>query len=117
MGIIIMYENIDYMLIGQKIKRLRSMNYLTQEKMAEICDISTSYLGHIERGSRKLSLETAYKIANCFNISLDSLIIDGIIFEENILHNIEAIIKKQSETKRNNFIKIIKILAENIEDL
>ena len=47
---------------------------LTQEQMAERCEISTSFLSHIERGTRKLSLETAVKIADYLHVSMNSLI-------------------------------------------
>ena len=52
-------KEINYVQIGQKIKNLRNEAGLTQEQMAERCEISTSFLGHIERGTRMLSLETA----------------------------------------------------------
>lgn len=46
-------RKLNYLQIGQNIKTLRSEVGLTQEKMAEICEISTSFLGHIERGTQK----------------------------------------------------------------
>ena len=110
-------DSIDYTLVGQKIKQLRSQRSLTQDGLAELCNVSTSYLGHIERGTRKLSLETAYKIAACLHISLDSLIIDGLTPDDNIMVNVQAIIKKQEQPKRDSFIRIVKLLAENIDEL
>lgn len=110
-------SNINYPFIGQKIKSLRTKAGLTQEQMAEKCGISTSYLGHIERGSRKLSLETAVKIADCLRVSIDALIIDGKAVDSNILPSVEAILQKQDKQKREQFLRLIKTLSENIDKL
>ena len=53
-------NNINYVNLGEKIKSTRKERGYTQEKLAEICDISTGFLGHIERGTRKLSLDTLF---------------------------------------------------------
>ncbi len=110
-------KSLNYFLIGQRVKELRQQNALTQDRLAELCDVSTSYLGHIERGSRSLSLETAYKIAKCLGVSLDSLIIDGINPNDNALANIDAILKKHDAEARKKFNRIAKVLAENIDEI
>ena len=109
--------SIDYHLVGEKIKSLRRHAGLTQERMAELCDISTSFLGHIERGSRNLSLETAVKIADCLQVSIDSLIIGGKQSDDNIFAMVGAIADKQDEKKKAQFIRIVEILADNIDKL
>ena len=110
-------SSINYSLVGQKIKHLRTDAGMTQEQMSEKCDISTSYLGHIERGSRKLSLETAVKIADCMRVSIDALIINGKIPDVSILSSVEAIIQKQDAAKKEQFVRLIKALAESIDRL
>ena len=110
-------KNINYQLVGQRVKQLRNKKHLTQEQLAEACNISTSYLGHIERGSKKLSLETAVKIAQCLHVSLDALVIDGVLENSGLLSNIEAIIKKQDKKKQDQFNRLLKILAKNIDAL
>ncbi len=104
-------------MIGQRVKELRQQNALTQDELAERCDVSTSYLGHIERGTRNLSLETAYKIASCLGVSLDALVIDGIKPDENTLASIDAILKKHGAAAQRKFQRIAKVLAENIDDI
>lgn len=51
------------------IKDLRIKNKLTQEQMAFEINISTSYLGLIERGERHLSLKNIYEIAKLFKMT------------------------------------------------
>lgn len=63
-----------YVAIGKRIRRLRKKQGFTQEKLAEAAEISLSFLGHIERGTRKLSVETLYNIAAALHCSADELL-------------------------------------------
>jgi transcriptional regulator, XRE family len=110
-------RKLNYLQIGQNIKTLRSEVGLTQEKMAEICEISTSFLGHIERGTRKLSLETAVKIADCLQISMDALLMDGKKTDFSVLSAADAILRKQDSTTQQHFLCLIKVLSQHIDEL
>ena len=110
-------RKLNYLQIGQNIKILRSEAGLTQEKMAEICEISTSFLGHIERGTRKLSLETAVKIADCLQISMDALLMDGKKTDFSVLSAADAILRKQDSTTQQHFLCLIKVLSQHIDEL
>ena len=60
--------------IGEKIKDLRRNRSMTQEALAERVNVSTSFVGHVERGTRKASLETLVAMANALDVSLDYLL-------------------------------------------
>lgn len=60
---------IDYKDLGSRIRLLRRKQGLTQEELAEKCDISASFMGHIERGSRIASLETLVALCNALQAS------------------------------------------------
>ena len=64
-------EDVDmlYIMVGKRVRQLRLRRNLTQEQLAERAGISTSFLGHIERGSRKLSLETFYRLIRAMSLS------------------------------------------------
>ena len=64
----------DYVAMGQRIKQARKAQHLTQEQLAEVCGLSASFLGHIERGTRKASLETLYSLCEALHESADYLI-------------------------------------------
>lgn len=64
----------NYALLGQRIKQARKEQHLTQEQLAETCSISTSFLGHIERGTRVPSIETLYSLCSALNVSADYLL-------------------------------------------
>ena len=54
----------NYKDLGRRIRMLRQKQHMTQEQLAEKIDMSASFLGHIERGSRVASLETLVKLCN-----------------------------------------------------
>ena len=51
------------------LKRLRKQQNITQEKLAELCNTETSYIGQIETRKRFPSLTFIEKIANALNIA------------------------------------------------
>jgi transcriptional regulator with XRE-family HTH domain len=46
---------------------------LTQEELAEKADISANFLGHIERGTKRATLNTLNKIADVLQIPMADL--------------------------------------------
>ena len=74
---------LDYIKLGKKVRIKRKSKGLTQEQLAEQSGISLSFLGHIERGSRKASLETLVSIANALGVSPDYLLQDSLIRRTN----------------------------------
>ena len=63
----------DYLRLGQRIRRQRKLMGLTQKEVAERAGISLPFYGHIERGTRKASLETTVDIANALGYSKPSV--------------------------------------------
>ncbi len=63
----------DYVAIGERVRIRRKALGITQEKLAEMVDVSTSFIGHIERGTRKLSVETLASICKALGVSADFL--------------------------------------------
>ncbi len=64
----------NYKDLGARIRDERVKFKLTQEKLAEIVGLSPIYIGQVERGERKMSLDTLVKIAGCLHVSIDYLI-------------------------------------------
>ena len=53
---------------------LRMKSGLTQEQLAEASDLSVPYLSHIERGSKRASLETLVRVAGALDVTVDRLL-------------------------------------------
>lgn len=64
----------DYVDLGRRVRRQRNVLGWTQAQLAEHIGVSTSFVGHVERGSRKASLETLVSLANALRVSLDYLL-------------------------------------------
>ena len=65
---------IDYKTIGNKIRTRRTTCNLSQEKLAEMCDVGTTHISHIETGNCIPSLKVFIAILNSLGCSADELI-------------------------------------------
>jgi len=65
-------ENL-YILIGKRVREIRTKLNLTQEELADKAELHPSYIGQVERGSKKVSIETLQKITNALNVPLKSI--------------------------------------------
>jgi transcriptional regulator with XRE-family HTH domain len=66
----------DRLLLGKRIKAERIRCNLTQEQLAELSDVSTTYIGFVERGERSITLEKLIDLASCLHVSVDFLLQD-----------------------------------------
>ena len=64
--------------LGKRIRQQRILAQMTQEKLAEKAGISLSFLGHIERGTRKASLDTLVRLCNALQVSPRVLLQDSL---------------------------------------
>ena len=60
--------------VGIVIKRVREERGLSQEVVSGLADIGRTHLSAIERGTRKPTMETFFKIANAMDIDASSLL-------------------------------------------
>lgn len=69
-----MTKELDYTKIGMRIRQVRKMRGWSQDTLAKKCGISMSFLGHIERGTRIMSLDTLAGICGALNAGADELL-------------------------------------------
>lgn len=60
--------------IGGRIKSERKYQGLSQEKLAEMVNVTPHYIYEIERGLKAMSMETLANISNTLNISTDYIL-------------------------------------------
>lgn len=63
----------SYVTAGSALKRLRKERGFTLEELAERAEISTSYLSHIERGTRQAPLVTLENLARILGVNFYEL--------------------------------------------
>ena len=64
----------DKVELGAKIREVRKECGYTQEKLAEMADIGTMYLGEIERGEKMPSLKIFIQLIESLNVSADYIL-------------------------------------------
>ena len=66
-------EKSIYRILGKRIREIREKIGVTQEKLAFKAKISPSFLSHVERGTKKASLETMKRIADALGVPVQNL--------------------------------------------
>ncbi len=59
---------------GKVLRELRETNKLSQEKLAEYCELDRTYISLLERGLRQPTITTIFKLAKALNVSPSRLI-------------------------------------------
>ena len=57
-----------YRTIGKNVRKYRQLANISQEKLSEILDVNSKFIGHVERFERYISLKKLIEIAEYFNI-------------------------------------------------
>ena len=65
---------IDYLDIGSRIRAERTKQKISQEKLAEMVDVGTTHISHIETGNTIPSIKVFIAIINALNLSSDELL-------------------------------------------
>lgn len=112
-----MKNSFDYSALGERIRKARKNLGLTQEELAEKCDLSTAHIGHIERGTRALSIESLIIISKTLNVSTDYLLLDVALNSEKDVSGILNAVASSDPSKTDKLYSVVKILAENIDKL
>lgn len=75
----------NYYAIGQRIRKRRKAQNLSQEQLAEKIGISTTHMSHIETGNTKLSLQVLVDIALVLGTTTDDLLFDASDAQKNLV--------------------------------
>ena len=99
----------DYTALGKRIRDERLMQRLTLERLAERTDKSINFIGQIERGEEKPSLETLVDIANALGVTVDSLLSDNIKDSDNSIDKeVSALLHNMSDTGKRFILDTVK---------
>ena len=78
---------VNYVDIGVRVRAQRLKMSLTQEKLAEMADLSISHISAIETAATKLALPTIVKIANVLDVSVDELLCGSLMRGKAVVQN------------------------------
>ena len=107
--------NIDYKLIGERIKRVRKSRGMTQDVMAEKLNVSIGYISQVERGITKISLDLLGAISSVLDCDVASFITESAVNSNEYLESeILNEIKKLDQKKKKFILNIIKMTNESL---
>lgn len=104
-----------YTSIGRRIREERTLRGLSIEKLAELAEITPSFLGLIERGERKLSVHTLDKITRALQVQPNELMqAQNKKSSSRWERKIAFLINSQSESAREYVFKALNFLVKNL---
>lgn len=104
-------KELDFALIGQRIREVRCEQHLTQEFLAHATNVNVSHISNIETNKVKVSLTLLVGICNTLGITLDYLLENEYsnptsVVEQELLNTIKTLEK----TKQETLLRIAKVL-------
>lgn len=103
----------DYKDMGMRIRAARRRMGLTQEQLAEKADISASFMGHLERGTRVASLETLITLCNELEVKPEYLLSASLrSYNESMPEDLN----ERERTKLSEFLRLAQDTVRNWND-
>jgi len=107
----------DYLVLGDNIRKARKAVKLTQEKLSEYVDLSPAFISQIERGTRKPGLETVYAISVIVGVSVDDLLKCVSADKENHESDkISIMLKNRTRSEINLATLLVEKLLDSMEN-
>ena len=107
----IIEANIDYKLIGERIKEARKNAGLSQEKLAEMIDVTTVYISRVERGGQ-INLKRLSQISIALSVPIERLLNGTTMESKNYLNKeFQELLSQCTKDKQRLIYNIAKIVS------
>jgi len=99
-------------LLGRRIRSLRTARNLTQQELGEKADINYKFLGEIERGQQNPSFQVLIKIAAGLNVELPELfrLEQELTDRKEIQERVEEIIGALNDDNLRQVLLLLRVL-------
>lgn len=107
--------------LGSKIKNIRYNHNISQEDMAKLLEINRNYLSRIETNKTLPTAEILIKLAEKFNVSVDSLLgvnldgKDGIQARTKKINKINQYCSYLSNSELDFVVNILCVMSNNMK--
>lgn len=102
--------------LGKRIREERLKLNLTQEKLAEEVNLSTAYIGQIERGERSLTLENLAAVANRLGVTIDYLLSDSVFSDSDGQYHLWCqLMNGRTEKQKALAINMVKLMFNYLD--
>lgn len=105
-------HELDYTKMGLRIRQFRKAKGWSQQKLAEKCGISLNFMGHIERGTRKMSMDTFVSLCKELETDADALLWGVIQPSETAIQGIWDQPRQQDSDHYEMYLRIMKSVAD-----
>ena len=105
-------QELDYLKMGERIRRIRKAKGWSQETLAKKCGISMNFLGKVERGDRKMSLDTFVRLCIVLETDADALLWGIIQPPETVVQSMCKDPGKKDSDSYAMYIRIMKSVAD-----
>lgn len=110
-----MEYHLDYARIGSRISEFRRARKLSQFQLAELAEVTDSYISHIETGRKKPSLESLVRIASALGITLDRILLGNQVADlKDYLPEIRNLMKDCSPYEKAVILDMVKSLKSSM---
>lgn len=104
-------ENLNFALIGQRIRESRINKQLTQEYLAFATDVNVSHISNIETNKVKVSLTLLVSICNVLDVTVDYILgneyhTPASVLEKELLNTM----KDMDTAKKEQLLRIARVL-------
>ena len=104
--------NIDFKLIGERLREERLKKGMSQEDLAEKLDVAVGYLSRVERGGTTINLTRLGQISLILDVPLERFVTGIIKEDKNYLEeDFYEIFKQCSQDKKRLIYNIARIVA------
>lgn len=77
-----MISSTEIIASGKRIKSIRNARNITQEKLAELSDLTLAHISNIENGHSKMSIDSLIAISNALSVSTDAILFGEITYDK-----------------------------------
>lgn len=107
----------DHVALGKRIREERLKLRLTQEKLAEDVDVSSSYIGQVERGEKSVTLDTLVRITRRLSVTVDYLLKDSIdIDNDTYIDQIKQLLHGRNAKQKQMALDVLKVMFSNMDN-
>lgn len=107
----------EHQSLGKRIREERLKLNLTQERLAEDVDLSTAYIGQIERGERSLTLDNLIAVANRLGVTVDYLLSDSAVPTGDSQYKLwSQLMDGRTEEEKRLAINMVKLMVGYLDE-
>ena len=108
---------LNYSFLGKRIREERLRLRLTQEELAEDINISSAYLGQVERGERHITLDKLIPLSERLGVTVDFLLSDYIHPNDDVYFSLlRQLLDDRTEQEKALAVNMIKLLFSHMDE-